>query len=718
MTDTQSDEIDIRGIVGLLRRQLKLVILVIVIALSIAGIALFTLKPIYTASTLILVDPNQKDLLDTNGGVASGASASARIDSEVEILKSNSTLLGVIAEKNLVSSDAFGAKLSQFDGILTKLRLSDGKLPTGDRALREVLTKVKDALNARRRGLTYLISVEFSADSPALAAELANAVSDSYIKNQLAAKVQGALSVRDILDARIALASDAIAASERSLGEYVFANIDRISKRTGSVEFATLTSRLSGLELEQQNADQLISVIQNGVIKADWTSLSQSLGLDAVAELERQRQDLITKIDGTTSGDAANIDLQNELASLEREMTEKAETELARLNQSTLELQSQNVDLRSQIRVSAIATDLPADMVTDIFELQQNAGEARIQYQTLLSRLREVETQVDLQVADSRIISVAIPPNKPSFPNKTLVLVIAGLFGLGAGIGLAFFNEHYIGGFTTGAQVESVLKTPVLAAMPKLKTGTLPEGVGPAGSMLHAPLSGFSESIRRIRVGIDQALGLRNLVAAGEQGARSSIIMVCSAVPGEGKTTTALSLARAYALSGQSTLLIDADMRRPSTQRELGITNAKYGLFEVLTSEPKSIQLGSALVSDSESDLSILIGAKASNVPTDQLFASKRFAGILNNARNSFDIIILDTPPAGPVVDALYLAPHVDFLLFVVRWASTPQKDVRTAIAQLRGALPAAAQIGIALNQQDNKIVGYNANYAGYYDEG
>lgn len=718
MDETQFAEIDIRDIIGLLRRQLKLVIFLIVIALGIAGIALFTLKPVYTATTLILVDPNQKDLLDTSGGVTSGASASARIDSEVEILKSNSILLDVIAEKKLLGSDEFGVKLGRYDGILTKLRLSDGKLPTGNQALQGVLSKVRNSLSARRRGLTYLISVDFSAGSPDVAADLANAVSKSYITNQLAAKVQGALAVRDILGARIAQASDAISHSETALGDYVFANMDRISKQTGSVQFTALTSRLSGLELEQQNNDRLISVIQGGVREANWTSLSQSLGLEAVAELERQRQDLIKKIDNLASGATDNIDLQNELQNLESQMADKAATELARLNQTTLELQSQNVDLRSQIRVSAVSSNLPADMVTDIFELQQNAGEARIQYQTLLSRLREVETQVDLQVADSRIISVAVPPNKPSFPNKKLILALASMLGLGAGIGLAFLNEHYIGGFTSADQVESVLKIPVLAAMPKLKSGALPEGVGPAGSMLHAPLSSFSESIRRIRLGIDQVLGRRGSALVGDPGPKSSIIMVCSAVPGEGKTTAALSLARAYALSGQSTLLIDADMRRPSTQKELGITDPKFGLLEVLTNQPKSIQLSSALVSDSDTDLSILIGAKASNVPTDQLFASKKFAGILNNARNSFDIIILDTPPAGPVVDALYLAPYVDYLLFVVRWASTSQNDVKSAISQLKKSLSSSAQIGIVLNQQDNKIVGYNANYSGYYDEG
>lgn len=717
MGETQLNEIDIRGILGLLRRQVRLIVSTVVISLGIATISLFVLKPVFTATALILVDPSKKDLLETSRIDVGVSAANARIDSEVEIIKSNSTLLRVIEKNNLIADEEFGNKIDRKTKLLTRFGLTSDALPTGEEALQSVLQRLEEALRVRRRGLTYVISVSFSANSARRAADLTNSVAQAYIENQLNAKIGGALVRRNILSARIAEASEAIASTELALGNYVFANIDRISSQTGSAQFSELTTRLGGLEREQLALERLSVLIDQGVRNQNWSTLAQSLGLEAIAELERQRQETVNKLAQTQVDDAASIDLKAELADIENQITQKARSELTRLSGSARELQAQSVNLKSQIRVSAIASDLPADMMAEIYELQQNAGVARNQYQALLSRLREVETQVDLQVADSRVFSRALPPTLPSFPNKKLILALAGMIGLGLGIGFAFLTENFIGGFTAVAQIESVLKLPVLATIPKLKAGTLPEGVNPSATVLHAPLSSFSENIRRARAGIDQVMRHQRGDGQSNKAHRGIVVMVSSAVPGEGKTTTALALARTYALTGQRTLLIDADMRQPTIHRELGIAIGEIGLFEVISQPSSKISLKSVAVVDKETGLHVLVG-KASNVPTDQLFVSKRFANLIDGAADHFDIVILDTPPAGPVVDAHYLAQYVDYLAFIIRWASTPQSEVRSTLSQLQKALPDDAQIGIILTQQDKKMTGYFSSYERYYEEG
>lgn len=704
-------EIDIRGIIGLLRRQLRLIVTIILIALGLAAIAIFALQPVYTATALVLVDPSQKNLLDTDAQMTSSNTDNARIDSEVEIIRSQSTLLRVIRENGLVTHEEFGVRLSLTDRILTWLRLSDGTLPTGEEALRSVLTRVDKALSVRRRGLTYLIAIQFSSQSRQTAAEMANAIAQSYISDQLQAKVKSALAVRDILDARITEASNAIAQSEETLDDFVFTNIDRIAEETGSTQIYSLRQQLDELQQQRADVEELAGLIDTDIEAADWESLSETLGLEAVAELERQRQNLLAELESAGEETEAATDLRDELDRIEQQMQTRAGQELSRLRQEALDAQSEAGDLRQQIRTAAISSDLPTDLVTEIYELQQNATIARSQYQTLLSRLREVETQVDLQVADSRVVSEALPPTTPAFPNKTLILALAGLAGLGLGVGLAFLNEHYVGGFTSGAQLEAVLRTPVLTAVPHIKPGALPGDAPPADAPVKMPLSGYSESIRRVRAGIDQAI--RRRTDAHAQG--GTVVMVCSAIPGEGKTTTALALARAYALSGQRTLLIDADMRRPSVHKLLQI-ESEYGLFDYLSNPADTKALSAVLSKDDISGLDVLVGAHGSNVPTDQLFASKRFSALINSARKHFDVIIIDTPPAGPVVDAIYLAQYVDYLAFVVRWASTSQNEVRTALGRLREALPPGAETALVLNQQDNGKQGYFTGYEGYYD--
>lgn len=711
MDDT---EIDIRSIIGLLRRQLYLIMAVIVVSLGLAAIAIFALSPIYTATALVMVDPNPKDLLDNDAQLGSSAANNARIDSEVELIRSEATLLRVIRERGLITDEEFGVQLSSTDRLMTWLRLSDGTLPTGDEALRSVLVKVNDALSVSRRGLTYLISVSFSSGSPQVAAEMSNAVASAYIQDQLEAKVQGALAVRDILNARIVEATSAISESEEALEGFVFANIDRISSETGNTELSELTQRFQNLEIEREQVERLASLISQDIESQGWESLSQNLGLEAVAELARQRSQLVADLAETETGTTRAVDLANELSAIEREIEQAGTRELGQLRQSALDAQATAIDLRQEIRLSAISSELPADLLTEIYKLQQNASIARTQYQTLLSRLREVETQVDLQVADSRVASPALPPNSAAFPNKPLILMLAGIAGLGLGVGLAFLNEHYVGGFTSPAQMEAVLKTPVLAAIPRLKPGALPKSGNPGDAIIEAPLSSFSESIRRLRAGVDQAV--RRAGKGVSEESKGMVVMVCSAVPGEGKTTVALALARAYALSGQRTLLVDADMRRPSVHKQLQM-DPELGLFDYLTNDTKSKTLSAVLSKDEASGLNVLVGARGSNVPTDQLFASKRFAALIDSSVKHFDIIILDTPPVGPVVDALYLAQYVDYLTFVVRATSTSQSDVRAALSRLRGALAEEADVAIALNQQVNGNLGNSAGYEGYYDE-
>jgi len=708
----EESEIDIRGILGLLRRRLVLIIATTVVVVGAATAIAFTLTPLYSASALVMVDPSRKNILDDS--IASGTSSAAdnaRIDSEVELARSDNVLLKVIQKERLVADDEFGVSIGLRARLLSFLGVPVPDLPTGDEALNQVLSNLRNAVSVQRRGLTYLISLQVRSESNEKAANLANSLADVYIEDQLSSKVSSALGSLSVIQSRLEQARSTVVASETTYDQFISDNIETISRDSGRSDLASMQSRIAALEATRQQSATLANTVQVAIADADINALVSSLQSDAVSELEAQRQRVQQDLASPTASVSA-IDLQAELARIEQSIIEVANTEVSALQGEMQQAQDQSADLRQQLRSEVIGSALSADTLTQIFQLQQNAELARRQYQTLLSRAQDLEAQADLQLADSRVVSTAIAPNSASFPNTRLIIILSGLAGIGLGVALAFLYENLIGGFTSDEQVATVLKRPVAATIPR-QTGKS-ESESRADLVVSSPLSIFSESIRRARVAFDQAM--RQNKKSGEERTSGKVLMVTSSNPNEGKTTLALAIARSAAMAGQSVLLVDCDLRKPSVHRHLGVEPAT-GLQELLQSEdPDYVQsLPKILMKDPVSNASVIVGSRRSSIPTDQLLANATFQRLLSAARRSFDLIVLDTPPVGPVVDPLYICQQSDAIAFVVKWASTAQSDVKKNVAALEEASAGHVPVLIALTQQERSRSEYYKKYSGYY---
>jgi len=709
-----SDALDLRNVFGLLRRRIWIILLATVVALAIAGLALLALKPIYTATALILVDPSTKNLLDPDAQGGASAADSLRVDSEVELVRSETTLLAVASSLNLADDPEFGLRIGMRDSLLAFFRIAEPSVPSGEQALASILGNLRSKVSVQRRGLTYLIAVSAQSGRPAFAADLANNVARTYISQQLQAKVASTLESAGIIRDRLAEASSTVAQSERAFDQFVDQNLPTISEATGRTDFLQLRNEIQSLNDFRAQSGAVADAAEQSLQRQDWAALATSLQDEAVANLERQRVDLMASLQGAAEGTQASIDLRQNLANVESQLSTAASAAVTGLRQDINNTQGRISDLRNQLRQSILGADLPSEILTSIYELQQSAEVARAQYQTLLTRQNDLATQAYLQVADSRLVSEATRPSSPSFPNPRLILLMAGLFGLGIGVGLAFLIENFVGGFTSEAQAVSMLRTPVASAVPRQRGGKrgANEPASVADALILSPLSVYSEAIRRVRVGIDQEI---RRARDGDRG-EGVVVVVSSAAPNEGKTTIALSLTRAYALAGMSTLLIDCDLRKPGIHRQLGI-QASEGLLEYLVGTDESVDLKSILTVDMGSGAQIIVGSRRSDIATDQLVAGKTFTRLIEAARKNFDVVVLDTPPVGPVVDALYLAGLADAIAFVVKFSSTPQQEVRAAMASLQAAKPENAPVLTVLNQQDGNAAAYRGKYAGYYAE-
>lgn len=700
-------QIDLRVVFGLLRRQFRLIAVTVVAVLAVAAIVVYSLTPIYASSALVLVDPSRKNLLDPEAQLSGTSADSSRIDSEVEILRSDNVLLKVIQAENLTADPSLRAQDGLRSRILTFLHLAEPELTTGEQALNKALSRLRNAVTVQRRGLTYLISIQVRSEDKKQAAQLANAVAKAYIEDQVASKVNSTLASRDILQARIIQARDAIAGSEGSFDAFINDNIERITQTTGRTDIAQMQSEIQQLVAARAQTTQLASTVQSSLDRDDFQAVVASLQSTALSNLERQREELKAKLDSSTADAPIAIDLKAQLASIDDRLRKTAVAEVTSMQDTISKSQSEETSKRQELRKTVLDSPLSTDVLTTLYELQKNSELARTQYQTLLSRTQDLDAQANLQVADSRIVSPALAPETPTFPNKNLIMALAGLTALILGVALAFLYENFIGGFTSEAQMATVLKTRVATAVPRQKGKSEKDSL--ANLMVTSPLSVFSESIRRLRAALDQSM--RDKSASGARGGK--VIMVCSTAPNEGKTTIALALTRSYALSGRTALLIDCDLRKPSVHRHLGIEPSQ-GLLEYL-SAGNSDNLASIISRDDLTSATTIVGARRSDLPTDQLLMGVSFGRLIEAAKRSFDVVILDTPPVGPVVDGLFIAPFADAIVFVTRWASTSQLDAKQAVTSLMESKSPHAEIISIISQKDETRASYLRKYGGYY---
>ncbi|WP_283193993.1 Wzz/FepE/Etk N-terminal domain-containing protein [Rhizobium sp. AN80A] len=599
-----SDNADLRMVLGLLRRQIRVVLATTASIVVLTAIILMSLTPRYTAQALVVVDTSAKNLLSPDTAPVAAASDNARVEGEVRIAQSDAVLLDVVREGKLTDDQEFAPRSGYFDLAGTLARFGGTSSGATDAAERETLASFKEAVRVRREGLTYLITIGVTSRDAGKAALLANRVSSVYIRQQIDAKVAGTIAARNSLQARVSAAKDSLASHEGRLNAFLAANVG-LRDPSGT---ANLGLRVADAQFDQR--------------------ASQPAG------------------------------------------------------------------------TSPLPT--PSETLTQFYSLQQSAEIARAQYQNLLTRLQDFEAQASLQLADSRMISEALPPIEPSYPKSLAILAVMSLVALGFGIGAGFLREFFVGGFTGEDQVAAVLNIQLASVVPHEEGGELerPHGRGLSDRIMTAPLSVFSESIRRIRVSVEQALLDRHSVLEDAR-AEGVVIMVSSSLPGEGKSTLATALARTYALAGKRTLLIDCDLRKPSIHRH--VDREPTPAFVNLLCGEADPGLASMVAVDHATNLSVILGARPAEFATDELLMSARVRALLARARLHFDYVVIDTPPVEAAVDALYLARLCDVALFVVRWARTPQNVARKAVAALKGNVGGGTSVIAVLNGQDQR---------------
>ena len=695
--------IDLKDMFALIRRQSRLMYLSVAFVVGGTLIYLFVADPLYTATTLVFVDPAHKNLMNPDDGFGAQSSVeNARVESEVEILKSDTVALATVQQMKLLEDPEFGPRVGLAEKLRRVLGLAPAQPKPGSVLLNETLERLVAATSIRRRGLTYLVAVSVSSRSADKAALLANTMAQTYIDLQIRSKVGASLLSRDILQGQIANARTGLAETEDALDGYIEANIARLAHESGGAAIAIARSQLIRANSSHQRAGDRLSQARQALLDQNWALLATGLADEAVAAMAQQRSLLERRLGQLPEGSPDAIDLRSRLTELSSELSRRAEVAVDVLGGSVEKYENDARQSRAQLRQAVLSGSLSTATLAQIYELQQEADIAQRQYGTLLSRLRDIETQALIQVADSRIVSSALSPSRPSFPDRKVIFGLAAIAAIGLGTALAILNEYFIGGVTSPHQLANILPAKMATSIPWSK----PQGsqFSVADAVVDAPLSLYAESLRRLRASVD--LGTSDL-----QGG-CKVILVTSSIPEEGKTSLAIGLARTYALAGRQTLLIDADLRKPSVHTYLGLA-PNQGFLDFLK-DPKAMGASSDFYdADPKSDVGVVLGSARSDMPTDQLLQSGIFAALIKDARASMDVVIIDTPPLIPVVDARYIAPFADAVVHCVRLGVTGQSDLRLAYDQLVDCIRPQTSVYSVLTMDQAKPTA--ARYGGYY---
>jgi uncharacterized protein involved in exopolysaccharide biosynthesis len=614
-------EIDLRRVFGLVRRRLGLISAVTLGAAALALILLACVKPTFTASSLIILDPQQNNLLSEERSEGAKPADSIRVESEVELLRSDSVLLKVIASQDLLTDPAFAPSAGLRTSLVNMIGIGSVPSLDAEQRLGHVLAKLRSQISAQRRGATTLITVQAQSTDPAQAAELANAVAQSYIDQQISSKVAALMSAHDVLEARLEQARDEIVVSEAAFNAFVQDSTARLATAPGKMEPAEINGQLAALDSARAEKNASLQVFKAQIAGENWRELVAELPAERAGVLVSQREALAQQISGNAAGSPQQIVLQGQLAAVERDLKQLAERILNDFQSEITAIDDQQAALRAQLHDQVMQSELPAELLTQLYDLQGKAVFARDQYQLLLSRSLDLQSRSNLQMPDSRIASPALPPSNPSFPSPGLFLSVAILAGLVLGLVVSVVFEAMAGGFMGTEQLAAALRTKVGASVPRLALE--PGNDTLADLVITAPLSRFAEAMRRMRLVLEQA---REQVHA-----RAQTVLVTSAVPGEGKTTIAIGLARSYALSGQKTLLIDCDLRQPGIAQEIGITPVT-SVLDLLDQSSGKLDLRTGIVRENETGLALLLGNRGADRPTETLLASKGFSPLIAQA--------------------------------------------------------------------------------------
>lgn len=714
------------------------------IALFVAGItALYvsSITPMYRATATLIIEAEQAKAVAIDAVQGLDSKRKEYYLTQFEILKSHSIAQAVFEKLNLQEHPEFQTKSSFFGDFIDEyvkgpikivinetLELlgiappsgnemsSDNKdtISSEDQEKRYLIKKFSDRLEIAPIRKTQLVTVSFVSEDPELAALVANTIGETYVAQDVGVKSAINQNAAQWLTKRLEDLRQSLDKSEAKLQAYrKKENIIDLQTKAGggltglvSNELEQTSRQLIEAKNEVTQLESIMRVVNEyGVNNIDkLESISEITSHPVIQNLKRikveanlQVSELSqvfgpkhpTLVAAKSELNTVNKQLKNQIYKLVTGLGKQLNTK--RSNVTALRNEYQRIQSRFQ---NIIGKD------NTYQKLVRDVESNRKLYNTFLSRSKETQLTSDFNAAVARFTDRAYPPSRPKSVSKKLVVIAAFILTAGLYMSLIILFDKLNDSFSSVADIESRLGLSVLGILPQVARKK-----GQDLAIHHffdANGRKFAESVRTLRTSL--------LLGQGEEDKKQQVIAVISSQPNEGKSTMSTNFAFSIGQI-ERTILIDADMRKPSLAKNFGIPKDHPGLADVIAG---TANLSDCIYTDKVSGIKILPCGPIPPNP-QELLSSIRFNQLLQNLKRSYDRIIIDTPPIQAVSDCLIIATLTDAVIYVIKSEETKVRLVQTGVKRLRKIK--ANIVGVVMNHVNTDGLADADYYYGYYSD-